>query len=61
MVAWIRFWDFIIAKVMKFQRMFYEQQQHDMHILANLDTQKHHFKVRSNALGYTKAFHSIFN
>ena len=41
--------------------MFYEQLQQDTHILTILGDQKHCFKVRSNALSYTRAFRSVFN
>jgi len=38
--------------------MFHEQQQQDTHILAILGDQKHYFKVKSNALSYTRALRS---
>ena len=46
MLAW---WNFIIAKVMKFLPMFHVQQQQDTQICAILRTQKHCFKVKSYA------------
>jgi len=40
--------------------MFHDQLQQDTHILAILVDQKHCFKVRSNALSYTRVC-SVFN